>query len=293
MEEANMTKVTIGVPVYNAGSLLRECLENLRAQTYSDFRVVIFDNHSSDETPEIALHFAQLDPRFSYHRHETNIGAWPNFAALLHACQTDYFLWRAYDDYTDLNYLEELVRLLNENPDAELAVGNICTIKVGRKHKVRKAHAPSGPAHGLLAAHNFVKGARAAWIYGMWRTKVMQERWAEVTAIYNHSWGGDFILMFATLYRGRVVGSARTTFYQRVLQHEWKSQDEALAAKISAVVKYREDAQRFLNLKAPGFSKSWIERLLYRHLTYWYVNRRIYSGRKLRRLQARVIVQSK
>lgn len=288
-----MTKVTIGVPVFNAGSLLRECLENLRAQTYADFRVVIFDNHSTDETQEIALRFAQIDPRFSYHRHETNIGVWPNFAALLQACQTDYFLWRAYDDYTDPNYLEELVRLLNENPDADLAVGNISTIKVGRKRKVRNARAPSGPAHSLLAAHNFVKGARAAWIYGIWRTKVMQQRWTEVAAFYNHSWGGDFMLMFATLYQGKVAGSTRTTFYQRVLQHEWKVQDEALVAKIKAVVTYREDAQRFLNLKAPEFGKTWIERLLYRHLSRWYVNRRIYSGRKLRRWQAMAANQSK
>ena len=283
-----MTKVTIGVPVYNAGSLLRECMENLRTQTYADFRVVIFDNHSTDDTEQIALHYAALDARFSYHRHATNIGAWPNFAALLNACQTDYFLWRAYDDYTDPNYLEELVCLLNENPDADLAVGNICTIKVGRKRKIRNARAPSGPRHGLLAAHNFIKGARAAWIYGIWRTKVMQERWAEVAAIYNHSWGGDFMLMFATLYRGKVAGSARTTFYQRVLQHEWKSQDESLAAKISAVVKYRDDAQRFMSLKAPEFCKTWIETQLYRHLAHWYVNRRIYPWRKLRRLQARV-----
>lgn len=277
-----MPKVTIGVPVYNAASMLRECLECIRQQTYADFCVLIFDNCSNDETQTIALQYVAMDARFSYHRQDTNIGAWANFAALLDACKTDYFLWRAYDDYTDLNYIEELVNRLDEAPDADLAVGSISTSKTGRKNKLRISRAPTSAGRGSFAAYRFVKRARAAWIYGMWRTAAIQARWKELTPYYSHPWGGDFMLMFPTLYRGRVVGSAKTTFYQRVRQHEWKTQDGEVSTRAAAGVRYRVDASAFLNAKAAELSSTLIERLLYKYLANWFVNHRIYAKRKAR-----------
>jgi glycosyltransferase involved in cell wall biosynthesis len=88
--------VTIGVPVYNGGRLLRDMLESLEKQTYRRFHVVICDNASTDETEEIARSFTARDPRFSYHRNPENIGAAPNFNRayeLDHS--TPYYKWAA------------------------------------------------------------------------------------------------------------------------------------------------------------------------------------------------------
>src|SRR6266511_1519680 len=51
-------RLTIGVPVYNGGSLLSEMLQSLVRQTFTDFEIVISDNASTDDTSEIALRFA-------------------------------------------------------------------------------------------------------------------------------------------------------------------------------------------------------------------------------------------
>jgi glycosyltransferase involved in cell wall biosynthesis len=43
-------RLSIGVPVYNGGSLLSEMLKSLVTQTFTDFEIVISDNASTDDT---------------------------------------------------------------------------------------------------------------------------------------------------------------------------------------------------------------------------------------------------
>lgn len=55
--------VAIVVPVYNSAEHLRECLESLLAQTYSNWHAVVMDNCSTDGTGAIADEFARRDKR--------------------------------------------------------------------------------------------------------------------------------------------------------------------------------------------------------------------------------------
>ncbi len=48
------------IPTYNQAQLLKECLESLELQTFSDFEVVIVDNHSTDDTLEVVSSFKNL-----------------------------------------------------------------------------------------------------------------------------------------------------------------------------------------------------------------------------------------
>ena len=120
-----MAQVTVGVPVYNGADYLDKCLACLRDQTYRDIEVLIFDNCSEDATGEIAQSFCAADPRFRYFRQPENKGCTPNFLDVLEAANTPYFLWRAADDTSDLNYIETLLALLQRHPERDMAVPNI------------------------------------------------------------------------------------------------------------------------------------------------------------------------
>lgn len=63
-----MAAITIGVPVYNEEILLERALEALRTQPFADIEVLIYDNASTDKTPEIAQRFVAQDSRFHYFR---------------------------------------------------------------------------------------------------------------------------------------------------------------------------------------------------------------------------------
>ena len=50
----NPPLVSIIVPVYNQRpDFLRECIESVINQTYTNIEIIISDNHSTNETPEV------------------------------------------------------------------------------------------------------------------------------------------------------------------------------------------------------------------------------------------------
>ena len=67
-----MPKVSIVFPVYNGQKYLKESIESLLAQTFEDFEVIIWDDGSTDTTPEILR--AYRDPRIKFRGNLKNVG---------------------------------------------------------------------------------------------------------------------------------------------------------------------------------------------------------------------------
>lgn len=51
-------KITVIVPVLNEEALLRDTLESIRAQSFTDYELIVVDNGSTDRSPEIAKQYA-------------------------------------------------------------------------------------------------------------------------------------------------------------------------------------------------------------------------------------------
>lgn len=56
--------ISVIVPVYNAESFLRECLDSIAAQTYRDIEVIMVDDGSTDRSGAIVDEYSALDNRF-------------------------------------------------------------------------------------------------------------------------------------------------------------------------------------------------------------------------------------
>lgn len=48
-----MIMISVIVPVYNAGKYLRRCIDSILAQTYTDFELLLIDDGSTDDSPDI------------------------------------------------------------------------------------------------------------------------------------------------------------------------------------------------------------------------------------------------
>lgn len=118
---ASGPRVTLGVPVYNGERFLRETLESLRAQTFSDFEMVISDNASTDGTEEIAREVAAADERVRYVRQRRNKGLAANYNDLFRVGTGEYFKWASSDDPCEPRFLERCVAMLDADPGAVLA----------------------------------------------------------------------------------------------------------------------------------------------------------------------------
>ena len=56
-------KVTIGIPVYNMKEHLRECLDSVLMQSYSNLEILCVDNNSTDGSASILADYRHKDPR--------------------------------------------------------------------------------------------------------------------------------------------------------------------------------------------------------------------------------------
>ena len=65
-----MCKVSVIVPVYNVENYIYDMLTSVQEQTFKDFEVIMVDDGSTDDSPQIAGEFAARDGRFRYFRQE-------------------------------------------------------------------------------------------------------------------------------------------------------------------------------------------------------------------------------
>lgn len=104
MNSSNQPLVSIGIPTYNRakGNLLK-VIERALGQTWGNVEVIVSDNCSSDETPELVG--AIEDPRLRYVRQETNIGPNNNFNYCLNQAKGEYFLLFHDDDMIEEDFV--------------------------------------------------------------------------------------------------------------------------------------------------------------------------------------------
>ncbi|HEY0317900.1 MAG TPA: glycosyltransferase family 2 protein [Solirubrobacterales bacterium] len=67
---------SVVVPTYNRSEILRRCVDSCLDQTFSDFELIVVDDHSTDETVEMLERYE--DPRLRVVVHECNRGISPS-----------------------------------------------------------------------------------------------------------------------------------------------------------------------------------------------------------------------
>lgn len=113
-------KVSIGIPVYNGSDYVGLAIESILAQTYRDFELIICDNASTDTTEQVCRAYAEKDDRIVYFRQPENLGASANFTTAFEMARGTYFRWHGHDDMIAPTFLEELVKVLDADPECVL-----------------------------------------------------------------------------------------------------------------------------------------------------------------------------
>jgi glycosyltransferase involved in cell wall biosynthesis len=85
--------VSIGLPVRNGGSRVRDVVQSVLSQDRPDIELVICDNASTDNTGQICRDLARTDERIVYHRQDTDVGLLNNFIAAMQLSRGTYFRW--------------------------------------------------------------------------------------------------------------------------------------------------------------------------------------------------------
>lgn len=108
------TVISVIMLTYNRETLVSRAIESILAQTYRDFEFIIVDNGSMDKSGRIADTYAAKDARIRViHRERGNIGAGRNTG--LDAAKGEYITFIDDDDWAEPDFLEFLLKLLEEN----------------------------------------------------------------------------------------------------------------------------------------------------------------------------------
>ncbi len=169
--------VSVGMPVYNGETYLRESLESWLAQAFDDFELIVCDNASTDATPEILREYAARDSRVRVMTRTENVIAWENYMGLLPESKAPLFTWAACDDLRDPTFLSRMVQALSDDPEAILS---FCPAHYfGDETRMKRHQVPEGVVAGtqatkvarisaLLRAHEWIS------IYGLIRKDVLE-----------------------------------------------------------------------------------------------------------------------
>jgi glycosyltransferase involved in cell wall biosynthesis len=120
--DSHNPRVSIGLPVFNGARYLKEALDSLLSQTYTDFDIIVSDNASTDDTKKICRTYQARDRRVRYYRNERNMGMAYNYRRVFELRTGEYFKWAAADDLCMPEYLRRCVEVL----DADTRVVLVC-----------------------------------------------------------------------------------------------------------------------------------------------------------------------
>ena len=131
----NKTKYTFLVPSYKA-SFLKEALESIKNQTYTDFKVLVSDDCSPENLKPIYEKVCGNDPRFAFRRNEANMGGKSlvsHWNLLVDLCDTEYLIMASDDDVYEPKFLEEIDMLVEKYPKVDILRAKARRVENGKQ----------------------------------------------------------------------------------------------------------------------------------------------------------------
>lgn len=224
-------KFSIVIPVYNTVTeQLEECIESVLAQTYTNFELILVDDHSSWENvvPVLRRYEAQDNVSVIYRHENGHISKATNDG--IFASTGDFIVFMDCDDTIEPNALAEFARKLNENPELDFIYSD--EDKITEDGKIR---------HMPFFKPDWSPDLFLSMMYtnhlATYRASIVKKIGGLRTA-YNGSQDYDFTLRFMEQSDHKRVGHV-----SKILYH-WRERKESVAFALSSK-NYASEAARY------------------------------------------------
>jgi glycosyltransferase involved in cell wall biosynthesis len=130
------------LPTYNGSKFLKHAIQSILNQSYSEWELIIVDDASTDNTPNLINNFVVSDNRIRSIRHKTNLRL-PNALNTGFAnAKGHYLTWISDDNCFRPDALEKLVQYLNTHQEIDIVYAGYSVIddtgNIVRKEPVRR-----------------------------------------------------------------------------------------------------------------------------------------------------------
>ena len=128
-------KISIVIPAYNTERFISKCVDSLLAQTFTDYEIILIDDGSTDQTPEICDRLAKKSKKITV-VHQPNQGLSEVRNRGIRMATGDYISLIDGDDYVAADFLEKLMDAITKNK-ADVAGCGFKTIPVRRLYPAK------------------------------------------------------------------------------------------------------------------------------------------------------------
>lgn len=126
-------KVSIFMPVYNADKYLRESIESILNQSYTNFEFIIIDDGSTDNSINIIESYK--DNRIKFFKNEKNMGLPFTRNRGISLCKGTYIALMDADDIALHNRIKKQVTFLENNNEYSIVCSNIIKFNENKKKR--------------------------------------------------------------------------------------------------------------------------------------------------------------
>jgi len=115
--------VSVIVPCYNHEKYLKECIDSIMNQTYTNYELVVIDDGSKDDSLKV---LKELQKKYNFnliHQENRGLSATLN-RGIKEFSKGKYIAFCASDDYWSLSKLEKQVEFMEKNPEFPMCYGN-------------------------------------------------------------------------------------------------------------------------------------------------------------------------
>ncbi|WP_336837812.1 glycosyltransferase family 2 protein [Sphingobacterium siyangense] len=123
-----MNVLTIVMPAYNAAKYINETLQSFIDQTFRDWKLIIINDASTDNTGQIIEEWQNKDNRIQVIHNEVNLRITRTMNKGIQFVKSVFFARVDSDDILLPNHFESLIAYLNQHPDIDICGSQVITI---------------------------------------------------------------------------------------------------------------------------------------------------------------------
>lgn len=120
-----MDLISIVLPIYNGAKYMRQSIESVLEQGYTDFELIIVNDCSTDETAEIIEEYRKKDDRIKVIENEVNLRLPQSLNIGLSKANGRYLTWTSDDNCYKVNALEDMYSYLTQNLEVGLVYSDM------------------------------------------------------------------------------------------------------------------------------------------------------------------------
>ena len=113
-----MSFFTVIIPLYNKEKYIKNAIESVLNQTFTDFEILIIDDFSSDKSAGIASKFESEKVQLIYHEKNCGLSATRNTG--IKKANSNYITFLDADDLWKPTFLESIFQLIQNFPEARI-----------------------------------------------------------------------------------------------------------------------------------------------------------------------------